>query len=110
MSLKQVIEETVRFSSSQSIFLMVDGERSTRQVLRAVEHCRAQLGLRTGGEDDRRNIRAMDRQRGQYNQLEKLPSVFVDLLFFLPDAAKILGGASFSQLHKGDKQSRTDRP
>ena len=51
VSLKQVTEETVRFSfatsSSQSIFLMVDGERSTRQILRAVEHCRAQLGLRT---------------------------------------------------------------
>ena len=51
VSLKQVAEEIVRFSlatsSSNSIILMADGERSTRQILRAVQHCRAQLGLHT---------------------------------------------------------------
>ena len=54
VSLKQVTEEIVRFSmatsSSNSIIrmiLMADGERSTRQILRAVQHCRAQLGLHT---------------------------------------------------------------
>ena len=42
VSLKQVTEEIVRFSmatsSSNSIILMADGERSTRQILRAVQH------------------------------------------------------------------------
>ena len=48
-SLKQVTEEIVRFSmatsSGQSVIFQADGERSTRQILRAVQHCRAQLGL-----------------------------------------------------------------
>ena len=51
ISLKQVTEEIVRFtmatSSGQSVILQADGERSTRQILRAVQHCRAQLGLST---------------------------------------------------------------
>ena len=42
VSLKQVTEEIVRFSmatsSSNSIILMADGERSTRQILSAVQH------------------------------------------------------------------------
>ena len=51
ISLKQVTEEIVRFtmatSSGQAVVLQADGERSTRQILRAVQHCRAQLGLST---------------------------------------------------------------
>ena len=51
VSLKQVTEEIVRFtmatSSGQAVVLQADGERSTRQILRAVQHCRAQLGLST---------------------------------------------------------------
>ena len=46
ISLKQVTEEIVT-SSGQSVILQADGERSTRQILRAVQHCRAQLGLST---------------------------------------------------------------
>ena len=49
VSLKQVTEEIVRFSmatsAGQSVIFQSDGERSTRQILRAVQHCRAQLGL-----------------------------------------------------------------
>ena len=51
VSLKQVTEEIVRFSLStcggQSIILMADGERATKQILRAVQHCRAAIGLNT---------------------------------------------------------------
>ena len=47
----------VRFSMatspSNSIILMADGERSTRQILRAVQHSTAQLGLHTEVEDNR---------------------------------------------------------
>ena len=50
-SLKQVTEEIVRFSLStcggQPIILMADGERATKQILRAVQHCRAAIGLST---------------------------------------------------------------
>ena len=49
VSLKQVTEEIVWFamatSAGQSVIFQSDGERSTRQILRAVQHCRAQLGL-----------------------------------------------------------------
>ena len=32
-------------SAGQSVIFQSDGERSTRQILRAVQHCRAHLGL-----------------------------------------------------------------
>ena len=48
-SLKQVTEELTRFSmqvcNTQPIIFQSDGERATRQVLRAIQHARASLGL-----------------------------------------------------------------
>ena len=50
-SLKQVTEELMRFSmavgGTQGVIFQSDPERSTRQILRAVQHARAQLGMNT---------------------------------------------------------------
>ena len=50
-SLKQVTEELTRFSmqvcNTQPIIFQSDGERATRQILRAIQHARATLGLTT---------------------------------------------------------------
>ena len=66
-SLKQVTEEIVRFSLStcggQPIILMADGERATKQILRAVQHCRAAIGLGTEiRAQARHGMQAMDRK------------------------------------------------
>jgi len=67
VSLKQVTEEIVRFSMStcggQPIILMADGERATKQILRAVQHCRAAIGLGTEiRAQARHGMQAMDRK------------------------------------------------
>ena len=50
-SLKQVTEELTRFSmqvrNTQPIIFQSAGERATRQILRAIQHARATLGLTT---------------------------------------------------------------
>ena len=51
ISLRQVTEELTRFSmqvcNTQPIVFQSDGERATRQILRAVQHARATIGLTT---------------------------------------------------------------
>lgn len=50
-SLKQVTEELTRFSmqvcNTQPIIFQSDGERATRQILRAIQHARTTLGMTT---------------------------------------------------------------
>ena len=63
VSLKQVSEEVTRFSmqvgGGQPMIFQADGERSTRQILRAIQHARASLGLsseiRTTSRDQRQS-------------------------------------------------------
>ena len=51
VNLKLMVEELVRFSlevaGGDPVIFQADGERSTKQLLRAIQHCRVQLGLRT---------------------------------------------------------------
>ena len=51
LSLRQITEELTRFSmqvcNTQPIVFQSDGERATRQILRAVQHARASIGLTT---------------------------------------------------------------
>ena len=51
VNLKLMVEELVRLSlevaGGDPVIFQADGERSTKQLLRAIQHCRAQLGLRT---------------------------------------------------------------
>ena len=50
-NLKLMVEELVRFgmqvAGGDPVIYQSDGERSTKQLLRAVQHCRANLGLET---------------------------------------------------------------
>ena len=64
VSLKQVTEEITRFSmqvgGGQPMIFQADGERSTRQILRAIQHARASLGLSS-------EIRTTSRDQHQSN-------------------------------------------
>lgn len=97
VSLKQVTEEIVRFSmatsSRNSIILMADGERSTRQILRAVQHCRAQLGLhtevRTTGKDQHQSNGQAERTVQSVRKLANCLRGFAEA----KAGAKIRGGS-----------------
>ena len=98
VSLKQVAEEIVRFSfatsSSNSIILMADGERSTRQILESSPALQSSTWFAYRGEDNRSGStpEQWTRPRELFNQLGSWPIVFSGFAE-AKAGAKIRGGS-----------------